>query len=281
MNINTFFNIYYKHRFQKTKNIIKKIYLILIVPLNYIIEKVTLQKFLDLDKYQKENKQLFKKNLNYLFQHFNSDKGKRFLNQYARFSKRNGKLLYAHNYGDYYHKFLKKFKNKKINILEIGAFKGNATASFFFYFNNSKIYSADLYPDLFRFKSERISSFKLDNSIEQELQNLPKKLKYDIIIEDAGHYLKDQIISVFKLFPKLNKKGFFVVEELDFPDTRQDMNISLDQNTLYNILKLILKKKNFYSKYINITDKKYFLKNFKSIKICQGRFNKIVFIQKK
>ena len=67
MNINTFFNIYYKHRFQKTKNIIKKIYLILIVPLNYIIEKVTLQKFLDLDKYQKENKQLFKKNLNYLF----------------------------------------------------------------------------------------------------------------------------------------------------------------------------------------------------------------------
>ena len=82
MNINTFFNIYYKHRFKKTKNIIKKIYLILIVPLNYIIEKVTLQKFLDLDKYRKENKQLFKKNLNYLFQHFNSDKGKRFLNQY-------------------------------------------------------------------------------------------------------------------------------------------------------------------------------------------------------
>ena len=280
MNINTFFNIYYKHRFQKTKNIIKKIYLILTVPINYIIEKITLQKFLDLDKYQKENKQLFKKNLNYLFQHFNSDKGKRFLNQYARFSKRDGKLLYAHNYGDYYDKFLKKFKNKKINILEIGAFKGNATASFFFYFNNSKIYSADLYPDLFRFKSERISSFKLDNSVEQELQNLPKKLKYDIIIEDAGHYLKDQIISVFKLFPKLNKKGFFVVEELDFPDTRIDMNPGKKKPTLRDILISVKNNKDFESELVSKDQKEYFLKNLNSIEIFKGEFNEIAFIKK-
>ena len=233
MNINTFFNIYYKHRLEKSKNIIKKIYIFLIIPINYLIEKLTIQKFLNLDEYKKENKELFKKNLNNLFQHFNSDKGRMFLNQYARFSKRNKKLLYAHNYGNFYERFLKKFKNKKINILEIGAFKGNATASFFFYFKNSKIYSSDLYPDLFRYKSERITNFKLDNSKEKELVNLPKKIKYDIIIEDAGHYLKDQIISVFKLFPKLNKQGFFVVEELDFPDTRQDMNIEQDKNTLF------------------------------------------------
>jgi len=281
MNINTFFNIYYKHRLEKSKNIIKKIYIFLIIPINYLIEKFTIQKFLNLDEYKKENKELFKKNLNNLFQHFNSDKGRMFLNQYARFSKRNKKLLYAHNYGNFYERFLKKFKNKKINILEIGAFKGNATASFFFYFKNSKIYSSDLYPDLFRYKSERITNFKLDNSKEKELANLPKKIKYDIIIEDAGHYLKDQIISVFKLFPKLNKQGFFVVEELDFPDTRQDMNIEQDKNTLFNILKLILKNKTFHSKYINSKDKKYFLKNIKNIKICQGRFNKIVFIEKK
>ena len=281
MNINTFFNIYYKHRLEKSKNIIKKIYIFLIIPINYLIEKFTIQKFLNLDEYKKENKELFKKNLNNLFQHFNSDKGRMFLNQYARFSKRNKKLLYAHNYGNFYERFLKKFKNKKINILEIGAFKGNATASFFFYFKNSKIYSSDLYPDLFRYKSERITNFKLDNSKEKELANLPKKIKYDIIIEDAGHYLKDQIISVFKLFPKLNKQGFFVVEELDFPDTRQDMNIEQDKNTLFNILKLILKNKTFHSKYINSKDKKYFLKNIKNIRICQGRFNKIVFIEKK
>ena len=69
-----------------------------------------------------------------------------------------------------------------------------------------------------------------------------KKKKYDLIIEDAGHYLKDQIITLFTLFPKLKKKGIYVVEELDFPDTRKDMNLKNEKNTLYTILKSIKKK---------------------------------------
>ena len=36
---------------------------------------------------------------------------------------------------------------------------------------------------------------------------------------------KDQIISLFMLFKKLNQGGFFIIEELDFPETRKDMNL--------------------------------------------------------
>ena len=106
-------------------------------------------------------------------------------------------------------------------------------------------------------------------------------MRYDIIIEDAGHYLKDQIISLFKLFPNLKKNGIFIIEELDFPDTRKDMNQDMDQNTLYNILKLIIKKKDFHSKFITTKEKEFFLKNVKKINIYNGRFNKIAFIRKK
>jgi trans-aconitate methyltransferase len=262
-------------------NILKKIYIYLIIPVNYFIEKLNYPKVINLDNYANDNKKIFKKNLNFLFEYFNSDKGNKFINQYARFSKKNNKLIKGHKYATYYEKFTKKIKKNFLNILEIGSFKGNATASFFFYFKNAFIYSLDLYPDLFIYKSKRIKNLRIDNSSEKELLTLPKKIKYDLIIEDAGHYLKDQIITLFTLFPKLKKKGIYVVEELDFPDTRNDMNLTNDKNTLYNILKLIKKNKTFYSSYVSEEKKKYFFKNYKYIKIYKGRFNKIAFILKK
>tara|TARA_B100000029_G_scaffold459561_1_gene489812 strand:- start:51 stop:887 length:837 start_codon:yes stop_codon:yes gene_type:complete len=278
MKISTFIDIYYNHRLQKA-NFLKKIYIYLIIPFNYFIEKINYPRIVNLDEYAKDNKEIFKKKLNFLFEYFNSDKGDKFINQYARFSKRNNKLIKGHKYAAYYEKFIKKIKKKNINILELGSFKGNATASFFFYFKNSFIYSLDLYPDLFIYKSKRIKNFKIDNSSEKELLSLSKK--YDLIIEDAGHYLKDQIITLFTLFPKLKKKGIYVVEELDFPDSRKDMNLTNDKNTLYAILKSIKKNKSFNSPYISEYKKKYFMKNYKYIKIYKGRFNKIAFIVKK
>jgi hypothetical protein len=110
---------------------------------------------------------------------------------------------------------------------------------------------------------------------------LKNELEYDIIIEDAGHYYKDQIISLFMLFKKLKSKGFFVIEELDFPDSRSDMNIYNEKPTLREILHYIKNKKDFNSKYINSSDKKYFLENFEFINIYKGRINEIAFIKKK
>jgi len=280
MKITTFIDIYYNHRLQKA-NIIKKLYIYLIIPINYFIEKINYPKKINLDEYANNNKKLFKKNLNFLFEYFNTDKGNKFINQHVRFLKKNNKLIRGHNYSPYYEKFLKNLKKKKLKILEIGSFKGNATASFFFYLKNSFIYSVDLYPDLFNYKSKRIKNFKIDNSSEKELLSLSKIIKYDLIIEDAGHYLKDQIITLFTLFPKLKKKGIYIVEELDFPDTRSDMNLKNDKNTLYSILKSIKKDRAFYSPYISEDKKKYFIKNYKYIKIYKGRFNKIAFVSKK
>jgi len=280
MKISTFVDIYYNHRLKKA-NFLKKIYIYLIIPVNYFIEKINYPKIINLDEYANDNKKFFKKNLNFLFEYFNSDKGNKFINQYARFSKKNNKLIKGHKYAAFYEMFIKKLKKKKLNILELGSFKGNATASLFFYFKNSFIYSLDLYPDLFIYKSKRIKNFKIDNSSEKELLSLSKTTKYDLIIEDAGHYLKDQIITLFTLFSKLKKKGIYIVEELDFPDTRSDMNLKKDKNTLYSILKSIKKDKVFYSPYISEDKKKYFIKNYKYIKIYKGRFNKIAFITKK
>ena len=108
--------------------------------------------------------------------------------------------------------------------------------------------------------------------------NLPK---LDIIIDGAGHYFKDQIITLFSLFEILNSKGYFIIEELDFPDTRKDMNILNETPTLKNILSSIKSNIDFNTKYITYEQKKYFLDNFESIDIFKGTFNEIAFIKKR
>ena len=83
------------------------------------------------------------------------------------------------------------------------------------------------------------------------------------------------------LFKTLNSKGVFVVEELEFPNLREDMNLSKEKPTLRDILNLIIKGKDFSSRYITDEQKKYFLQNYKTIEIFKGRTSEIAFITKK
>ena len=282
MNFNTFYNIFYKHRVVKA-NLILKIYLILILPFKYLFNLFYVPKKINLDEYQKTNYSLFDKNLNDLFDFFNSDKGNFFENQYSQPSKRTKEKLKAHGYGKFYEKYFDKIRFDKLSILEIGSFHGNASASLFFYFKNSILYAADIFPDLFRYKSKRITNFFVNSSEEKSIKEniLDKNIQFDIIIEDAGHSLKDQIISIFMLFRSIKKGGLFIVEELEFPDTRDDMNLLNEKPTLREIFKKIHKNETFDSKYISEIDKKYFLENFLSIDIFKGNFNEIAIIKKK
>ena len=224
MNLKKFYKIYYDHRFQKS-SIILKIYIIISLPFNFLINKLFLQPVKNLDDLKKKKPELFVKDLNFLFQYFNSDKGEKYINQYQKPIKQNKELIQGHSYHSFYEKFFFDKKNDKINLLEIGSFKGNAAAAFFFYFPNSSIISGYIFPDLFRYRSEKTKSFYLDNSkisqLEEKILNYDHK--FDIIIEDAGHYLKDQIISLFVLFKSLKSNGVFVVEELEFPNVREDI----------------------------------------------------------
>ena len=282
MRLKTFYEIYYRHRIKKS-SLILKIYILILLPINFLINKILLEKRLNLDLFSKKNLNLYDKDFNFLVEYFNSDKGKKYLNQYQKPISRSKRYIEGHFYDDFYEKFFSKKRRDIKNILEIGAFKGNGTAAFFFYFSNAEIISGDIFQDIFRYKSKRIKNFYFNNSKENELDEkiIKKDYKFDIIIEDAGHYLKDQIISLFTLFQTLRPKGIFVIEELEFPNTRQDMNLENERPTLKDILISIKKNKDFTSRYVTQAQKKYFLENLERIEIFQGKTSEIAFIEKK
>ena len=282
MNIRTFYTLFYRHRFEKA-SFIRKLYLVLILPFKFFYNLFYLDKKKNLDNFSKRNLFLFHKDLNYLFEYFNSDKGEKYINQYVHPSKRNNIKIKAHGYSKFYENVFLELKNEKINILEIGSFYGNASAAMFFYFKNANIFGADINPDMFNYTSERIKSFPVNSSSVLSIQKniIDRKIKYKIIIEDASHMLKDQIISLFYLFPTLESGGYFIVEELDFPEKREDMRIGQEFPDLKTILKNIKEKKDFNSKYLNQNLKDYFIKNFETIDVFKGNINEIAIIKKK
>ena len=282
MNIKTFYNLFYRHRFEKAF-LTRKIYLALILPFKFLYNYFYMDKKKNLDDFSLKNSFLFSKNLNFLFEFFNSDKGEKYINQYTHPSKRDNIKIKAHGYSKFYEKVFLEFKDKKINILEIGSFYGNASAAMFFYFRNANIFGADINPDMFNYTSKRIKSFFVNSSSISSIQKniLDKKIEYKIIIEDASHMLKDQIISLFYLFPILESGGYFIVEELDFPEKREDMRVGQEFPDLKSILKNIQEKKDFNSKYINKNLKEYFLNNIETIDVFKGNINEIAIIKKK
>ena len=282
MRIKTFYNIFYRHRVQKA-NIFLKVYILIILPFRYLINIPYLPKVINLDYHAKKNSELFKKDLDFLFEHFNSDKGEYYINQYMQPIKRNNKRIDAHGYSKIYEKYFEKIRGDNLNVLELGSFYGNAAGAFYYYFKNSKIFSGDICPDLFRYKSSRLKNFYINTSSESSIDEILIKNKdnFNIIIEDASHTLKDQIISLFLLFRKVLPNGIFVCEELDFPETRKDMNLGNEYPDLKQILLAIKSNQDFDSKYIKDEDKKYFLENFKSIEIYKGKINEVAIIQKK
>ncbi len=282
MNIKTFYTIYYRHRIQKA-NLLLKIYILLILPFRYLLNIPFLPKKINLDEHSNSNVELFKKDLDYLFEYFNSDKGNYYINQYMQPIKKKNKRIDAHGYSKIYERYFEKIRNANLNVLELGSFYGNAAGAFFYYFKNSSIYSGDICPDLFRYKSQRLKNFYINTSSEISIKKdlIDNQRIFNVIIEDASHTLKDQIISLFMLFKILSPKGIFICEELDFPETRKDMNINNEYPDLKNILKAIKSNRDFNSKYIKEEDKKYFLDNFNTIEIFKGKINEVAVIQKK
>ena len=224
------------------------------------------KKIENLDVLSKKNNSLFKENLDSLFVKFNTDKGSSV--------NWNGKIIKGHKYSVFYEKYLKHLKNSKINILEIGSLRGESTASFYYYFPHAALHCADINPFQMKFCSSRIKPIFVDTSSKKILSNLAKyyKNEFDIIIDDASHSLKDQLITISTFFKKLKKGGIYIIEDLNQLDHFPELNVWKDSLTTKKILENINNKKSFNSQFISEEENKYLFNNIKNIYFEKGSF---------
>lgn len=167
------------------------------------------------------------------------------LNKYN--TKKNSKY---NNYGKYYDKYLNNYINKEIHYLEIGILKDESLYAMKEYFNNAKvIVGIDRNPYSITLEQKQNNIFieigKQNNEIFLNKVN-NKYNNFDIIIDNCHGELDDILVSFNTLFPLLNDKGVYIIENT--------INIRDYLYFFHNLVRYKNKNTNDYGGNISIVD---------------------------
>ena len=116
---------------------------------------------------------------------------------------------------EFYERFFSERRFEELEILEIGVLGGASLRTWEEYFPNSRISGLDISPDAKKEESTRIKIELLDQSNVAQLTSYAKKRKFDIIIDDGSHVWGHQIKTFRSFFPILNRRGLYIIEDLD------------------------------------------------------------------
>ena len=119
------------------------------------------------------------------------------------------------NYFEIYENLFKKFKNKKIKILEVGVGDGGSLFMWKSYFKKgSKIYGVDLNPEALKLKNYGFDITIGDQSKKEFWKRFFKKNKnFDLIIDDGGHTNLQQITTLMESINYINTGGMIIIED--------------------------------------------------------------------
>lgn len=133
------------------------------------------------------------------------------------FVNNSGRQIFKwHHYFDIYDRHFKRFRGKEIVVVEIGVFQGGSLQMWKNYFGSAaKIYGIDINPRVEELREENIDIIIGSQSDKNFLRKLKNELPpIDILIDDGGHKMKQQIFTFQELFSKIKSNGVYVCEDL-------------------------------------------------------------------
>lgn len=121
-----------------------------------------------------------------------------------------------HHYFDIYDFWFKKYKDKPVVILEIGVYQGGSLNMWRDYFGKeAKIFAIDINPLCKQFETDNIKIFIGSQEDKEFLKYVKTQIpKLDILIDDGGHTMNQQIVSFEELYEHINDDGIYLCEDL-------------------------------------------------------------------
>ena len=121
----------------------------------------------------------------------------------------------GHNYTKIYSQYFKRCKNEPIKFLEIGIYKGDSVKFWEDYFSKAELHFIDITNENILYYSTRSNYHFIDQSNIRKLQRFgSSKGPFDIILDDGGHTMNQQISSFLALFSSLKSGGLYIIEDL-------------------------------------------------------------------
>jgi hypothetical protein len=119
------------------------------------------------------------------------------------------------HYFEIYERFFSRYRGKEVSLMEIGVSQGGSIQMWRKYFGKGlRIYCVDINEECRAFESETERMFIGSQEDPGFLRRIREELPpMDIVIDDGGHTMRQQILTFQHLFPLVKEGGIFLVED--------------------------------------------------------------------
>lgn len=120
-----------------------------------------------------------------------------------------------HNYTELYERLLFDRKDDPIKIFEIGIAEGGSLAMWQRYFPNARIFAVDIL-DKSQFNNARVTTLIADQANRHQLGAAiaASGSDIDVLIDDGGHTMEQQQVSLGFLFRHVRPGGYYIIEDV-------------------------------------------------------------------
>ena len=135
----------------------------------------------------------------------------------AFFENNKGNLIHKWmHYFEIYDRHFDTYRNKKITVVEFGVYHGGSLKMWRDYFGpKARIIGVDINPECKKFEDKNTEIYIGDQEDRDFLKKLAKKIgQIDVVIEDGGHTMKQQIHTFEEIYPYVSENGVFLIEDL-------------------------------------------------------------------
>jgi len=119
------------------------------------------------------------------------------------------------HYFPIYERYFQLLKGRTVRILEIGVQNGGSLELWNRYFEGDcEIYGLDIDPNCLQFGTDKIHIIIGDQKDRAFLTTLTQLYdKFDIVIDDGGHRMEEQITTFEVLYPHVKAGGIYICED--------------------------------------------------------------------
>lgn len=133
------------------------------------------------------------------------------------FENNDGRVIYKWmHYFEIYHRHFEKFRDKPVTVVEFGVFQGGSLQMWRDYFGpQAHIVGVDINPQCADMADGQTEIVIGDQEDREFLRALGARLgKIDVVIEDGGHTMAQQINTFEEFWPRMRDGGVFLIEDL-------------------------------------------------------------------
>ncbi len=133
------------------------------------------------------------------------------------FFNHRGRLIHKwHGYFEIYHQHFARFRGRSPVVVEVGVFHGGSLQMWRDYFGpGARIFGIDIDPRCKAFEDEATAILIGDQSDRRFLAEVRERVpQIDILIDDGGHLMGQQIATFEELYPHIQPHGIYLCEDI-------------------------------------------------------------------